>query len=158
FLPAYFTAPASRFHLWLSAELGKLATARGVRLCVLAPRGSAKSTWASFALPLWAALHGTENYIVLTADTITQAATYLDAVKLEWDPTAPRGAPSPPAPGRGPLGRPHCLRRRNGVMTEAAGTGSKPRGRRNRQDRPSLIVVDDPQNTEHVISPVQRDR
>jgi predicted phage terminase large subunit-like protein len=158
FFPAFFTAPASRFHLWLSAELGKLATTRGVRLNVLAPRGSAKSTWASFALPLWAALHGTESYIILTADTITQAAKYLDAIKLELESNEALGRAYPHATGKGPVWRGDCLRLRNGVMIEAAGTGSKLRGRRNRQDRPSLIVVDDPQNTEHVISPVQRDR
>jgi len=44
------------------------------------------------------------------------------------------------------------------VVIEALGTGSKIRGRRNRQDRPSLILVDDPENEEHMTSAVKRER
>lgn len=50
------------------------------------------------------------------------------------------------------------LRLRNGVVLESLGTGSKLRGRKNRGDRPSLIIVDDPQNTGHIISALQRER
>jgi predicted phage terminase large subunit-like protein len=46
----------------------------------------------------------------------------------------------------------------NGVVIEALGTGAKIRGRRNRADRPSLIIVDDPENDQHVTSVIQRDR
>jgi hypothetical protein len=50
------------------------------------------------------------------------------------------------------------VRLRNGVVIETLGTGSKIRGRRNRQDRPSLIIVDDPQNEDHVTSAIRRER
>jgi predicted phage terminase large subunit-like protein len=60
---------------------------------------------------------------------------------------------------RTPVRRQERIRLRNGVVIEGLGTGSKiRRGRRNRNERPSLIVVDDPENDEHVTSPMQRER
>jgi hypothetical protein len=44
------------------------------------------------------------------------------------------------------------IRLANGVVIEALGTGGKIRGRRNRAQRPTLIVVDDPENDEHITS------
>ena len=38
------------------------ALPRGSRLAVIAPRDSAKSTWLSFAWPLYCAVHGRERY------------------------------------------------------------------------------------------------
>jgi hypothetical protein len=50
------------------------------------------------------------------------------------------------------------LRLRNGVVLEAYGTGAKLRGRKSAASRPSLIILDDPQNKDHVLSAVQRER
>src|SRR5262245_37045346 len=60
YLGSYFPDPPSQFHAWLSTELGTLHHRRGSRLNVLAPRGAAKSTWSTFAYPLYCALHGLE--------------------------------------------------------------------------------------------------
>jgi hypothetical protein len=44
------------------------------------------------------------------------------------------------------------IRLANGVVIEALGTGGKIRGRRNRAQRPTLLVVDDPENDKHITS------
>lgn len=158
YLPGYFPVAPSSFHRWLTAELGSLHQRRGTRLNVLAPRGAAKSTWSSFAYPLWAAVHALEPYIVLTSDTGQQAHKYLDSLRAELESNDLLARDYPHLAGAGPTWRQDRIRLANGVMVEALGTGTKLRGRKHRQDRPSLIVVDDPQNTAHIISPVQRER
>ena len=69
YLPDYFTYPLSSFHRWLTAQLQELHRRRGSRMVLVAPRGSAKSTWVSLAYPLWVALHQHESYILLISDT-----------------------------------------------------------------------------------------
>jgi hypothetical protein len=65
YLADYFTLPNSRFHDWLANQLHTLHTRRGTRMALVAPRGSAKSTWVSLVYPLWAAVHNQEPYILL---------------------------------------------------------------------------------------------
>jgi predicted phage terminase large subunit-like protein len=158
YLPDYFTRPNSPFHDWLAGQLQDLHTRRGTRWALVAPRGSAKSTWVSLVFPLWAALHGHEPYILLISDSQTQARLLLEAVKreLEDNPLLAAAYPAAVGPGR-PWGRDR-VRLANGVVLEALSTGAKIRGRRNRAERPSLIIVDDPENDRHVTSAVQRER
>lgn len=151
-------APANRFHAWLCERLDRLRAERGKRVNVLAPRGAAKSTWSTFAWPLWCALHALEPYIVITADTGEQARKYLDALREELEGNELLAQDYPHLAGQGPVWRADRIKMANGVMVEALGTGTKLRGRRKRAHRPSLIIVDDPQNLEHIISPVQRQR
>jgi len=158
FLGHYLTLSPSPLHRWLSEELGILPWRRGTMLNVLAPRGAAKSTWLSLALPLWCAVEGMEPYIVLTADTTDQAGKYLDAVRAELEGNEDLCKAYPHSAGVGPVWRGDRLRLPNGALFEALGTGMKIRGRRNRSERPSLIICDDPQNTEHMISALQRER
>jgi hypothetical protein len=158
YLRAYLTRPLSLFHHWLAGRLQDLHTRRGTRWALVAPRGSAKSTWVSLAYPLWAAVHRHEPYILLISDSQTQARLLLEAVKRELEDNPALAAAYPAARGRGrPWGQDR-LRLANGVVLEALGTGAKIRGRRNRAERPSLIVVDDPENDGHVTSARQRER
>jgi len=158
YLPAYFTHPSSPLHAWLAGQLQELHARRGARLALVAPRGSAKSTWVSLAYPLWAALYRCEPYILLLSDSQAQARLHLEALKRELEDNPLLATAYPAAVGRGsPWGRDR-IRLANGVVLEALGTGGKIRGRRNRADRPSLIVVDDPENDSHVTSACQRER
>jgi hypothetical protein len=50
------------------------------------------------------------------------------------------------------------IRLRNGVVFEAYGSGGRIRGRKAGASRPSLVVLDDPQNKDHVVSAVLRER
>lgn len=158
YLSGYFTCAPSKFHAWLKVELNRLHNTRGQRLCVQAPRAAAKSTWSSLAYPLWCVLHGIEPYIIITSDTTGQAQMFLDAIRseLETNPLLRRDYPH--LTGGGRVWRNDKIELNNGCAIEALGTGAKIRGRKNRQHRPSLILVDDPQNLEHILSPVQRER
>jgi hypothetical protein len=157
-LAAYFPVAESRFHRWLASELGSLHTRRASRINILAPRGAAKSTWSTFAYPLWCALYGIEPYIILTSDTGEQAHKYLDSIRAELETNEQLASIHPHLACVGPVWREDRIRLANDVMIEAFGTGTKLRGRKNRQHRPSLIVVDDPQNAGHILSVLQRER
>jgi predicted phage terminase large subunit-like protein len=158
YLADYFTLPNSRFHNWLANQLHTLHTRRATRLALVAPRGSAKSTWVSLVYPLWAAVYNQEPYVLLISDSQAQARLLLEAIKreLEDNPLLAAAYPSAVGPSK-PWGRDR-LRLANGVVIEALGTGAKIRGRRNRAERPSLIIVDDPENDSHVTSASQRER
>jgi predicted phage terminase large subunit-like protein len=99
-----------------------------------------------------------EPYILLLSDTNDQAHKYLESIKLELESNALLARDYPAACGRGPVWREDRIRLRNGVVIEALGTGAKIRGRKNRSDRPTLVIGDDLQNNEHITSPVQRER
>jgi predicted phage terminase large subunit-like protein len=158
FLPSYFTRPFSTFHHWLTELLQDLHAQRGSRWALVAPRGSAKSTWISLAYPLWAALNRYERYILLLSDTQSQARLLLEAIKRELEDNRLLATAYPDAVGQGrPWGQDR-IRLANGVVVEALGTGAKIRGRRNRAERPTLIIVDDPENDSHISSSLQRQR
>jgi hypothetical protein len=95
---------------------------------------------------------------LLLSDTQSQARLLLEAIKRELEDNAALAAAYPTAVGQGSPWGQDRIRLANGVAIEALGTGAKIRGRRNRADRPSLIVVDDPENDGHVTSTVQRER
>lgn len=156
-LAHYFTLPPSRFHEWLARELSAFHRKRSSRLNVLAPRGAAKSTWSTLAYPLYAALHGLEPYVVITSDTGDQAREFLASIRQELEGERLIAA-YPHAAGQGKVWKENRIVLRNGVKIEALGTGAKMRGRKNRQHRPSLIIVDDPQNTDHMLSALRRER
>jgi predicted phage terminase large subunit-like protein len=158
YLPAYFTHPVSRLHQWLAKRLQALHERRGTQLALIASRGSAKSTWASLSYPLWCAVRGVEPYIMIVSDSHQQACLHLQAIKTEIEDNDALAHAYPRVCGEGPAWRQERIQLRNGVVIEALGTGSKIRGRRNRSERPSLIIVDDPENDEHVTSPLQRER
>ena len=152
-------APANALHHYLCDEMDKLRTVRGQRLNVLAPRGSAKTTWATFAYPLRTALYAEEPYIIMISETNDQAMRYLSDIKNELENNANLRRDYPGATGRGRFWKSDAIRLRNGVEIGAYGTGAKLRGRkRDGLYRPSLIVIDDPQNRDHIVSPLQRER
>jgi len=158
FLPQHFHRPPSLMHRWLAARLQAAQTARGVKLNVLGPRGSAKSTIATLALPLRAALEGSEPYIWIICDTKAQAAAHLENIKAELLENPLLAAAYPACVGRGPVWRATAVVLRNGARIEAFGAGQRLRGRRYREHRPTLIICDDLQNDGHIRSPDLREQ
>jgi predicted phage terminase large subunit-like protein len=155
-LPGYFRKSPSRMHEWLSDELDRMSKERGTRLNALAPRGSAKSTLATLAYVLRAAVEGREQYIWIVSCTIDQARKHLAHVKAELEQNEMLHAHYPRAAGRGRVWRRDAIELPNKTSIEAYGTEQKLRGRRQRQHRPSLIVCDDLQNDQQILSPMQR--
>ncbi len=155
FLPQHFFLPPSRMHHWLGERLDRLQ--RGERLAIIAARDSAKSTWMSLALPLYRALTGQDRYILLVAETEDQAKRYLRAIRVELETNELLHAAYGAATSRGGEWNADRLILGNGVEIEAVGTGTSIRGRKNLAHRPTLVIVDDPQNRLHITSAASRE-
>jgi predicted phage terminase large subunit-like protein len=156
FLPQHCRMNSSPMHHWLGGMLDSLTHRRGRKLNLLGPRGGAKSTLATLAFVLRAALEKTEPYIWIVSDTKHQAAAHLENVKAELLENELLAARYPGAVGKGPTWRNNSIVLRNGVAIEAFGTGQRLRGRRRRENRPTLIVCDDLQNDGHIRSAASR--
>lgn len=124
---------------------------------MIAPRGNAKSTWGTLFFPLYCALEGLEKSIWIVSDTIGQSDAHLSNIASEVVENETLSQAYPAEIG-GASTRSGTIRLGNGVTIRAFSTGQKVRGRRERQHRPSLIILDDPQNDEHIMSPEQREK
>lgn len=158
FLPLHFVKTPSAMHVWLAEHLDRIRYERGSQINVLAPRGAAKSTLATFAHPLREAVEGREPYIWLVSDTMSQAHNHLDNIKMELMDNRTLAAAYPNCTGKGTVWRNGSVTLNNGVVIEAYGTGQRIRGRRRREHRPTLIVADDLQNDQHIISAEGREK
>ena len=151
-LPSYFRKPASAMHRWLAGEMDAMIDRRAARVNLIGPRGAAKSTVATLAGVLRAAVEGVEPYVWIVSDTKDQAQSHLENVKAELIENRSLADAYPRCVGRGKRWRAGSIELRNGVVIEAYGTGQRIRGRRSRADRPTLIVCDDLENDGHVVS------
>jgi predicted phage terminase large subunit-like protein len=158
FLPHYYDRAPSRMHRSVSETISCMHSARGTRRVIIAPRGSAKSTFVSLTYVLKCICEHVETYIFLTSDTADQSYTFLEAIKNELETNSALADAYPGACGIGSIWRTNRIVARNGVAVDALGTGNKIRGRRRKQHRPSLIVADDLENDDHIFSPRQRER
>lgn len=159
FLPHYFKrfGPAD-FHADLDRDLHGLHLTRGTRRSYIAPRGGAKSTWCTLAYPLRAALEGWEPYTVILSDSSEQADLQLAHVRKEIEENDRIREVYGRDAEVGSTWKSSRLTLKNGCILESLGTGKKIRGRRNRSERPSLIIFDDIQSDDDVASPVMRDK
>lgn len=158
YLPHHFVRPASAMHRWLAACWPQLRGPMGAKVNCLAPRGSAKSTLGAMAVPLRAALEGRHPYIWLVSDTKPQAHAHLENIRSELETNARIARDYPEALASGLRCRAGRLVLGNGATIEAFGAGQRLRGRRRRQWRPTLIVCDDLQNEDHILSARRRQR
>lgn len=156
FLPHHFSFPPSAMHRWAEKKLDEAVRRRGTKINLLAPRGSAKSTLGTLAYPLREALEGREPYIWIISDTKSQAQTHLENIKRELLDNR-RLRECYPAAEKSSM-KSNAVVLGNGAVLESYGTGQRIRGRRLRQFRPTLIVCDDIQNDDHIVSEVRRSR
>lgn len=152
YLPNHFSKAPSGLHRWVATELDRMRSRRGVKLNVVGPRGAAKSTLATLAFVLRAALEADEPYIWIVSDTKAQAHAHLENVKIELTENRALADSYPACARRGRRWRAAGIELRNGVVVEAYGAGQRLRGRRRRENRPTLIVCDDLQNDQHIAS------
>lgn len=149
YLPKYFSAPGSRMHREMMELLQAASEDRRARLAFAAPRGHAKSTLVTMAYVLWSVCTGREPYIVILSETSDLARTHLDPIRNELTDNARLRRDYPEVceePGVRPSPRRWTeseIETRNGVKISAHGVGAKIRGRRHKQDRPTLIIADD---------------
>lgn len=152
YLPRHFTRPPSKLHRWIEQQVGAERRERGLKINVIGPRGGAKSTIGTLALPLRAALEGSEPYIWIVSDSKHLAAAHLENLKAELLDNRAIAKDYPLSVGRGPMWRAQSIVLNNGVAIDALGAGQAMRGKRQRAERPSLIICDDLQNDSHIES------
>lgn len=158
YFPHYINLAPSNQHRVVANEVKEMAIRRGRKIVVEGPRDSAKSVWCTFIFPLWSICEQTESYIQLYADVAEQAEKYLEAIRFELENNPRLAEDYPGAVGEGPRWNVRSVLTRNGVRLDALSTGKKIRGRRERQNRPSLIIGDDLENEEHIYSSLRRER
>jgi predicted phage terminase large subunit-like protein len=186
FLPHHFRRPPSTMHRWLAAQLDQIRAADipvchaiqsetcdmgprtdrpGIKLNLLAPRGSAKSTLVTLAFILRCAVENREPYIWIVSDTRHQAIAHLENIKDELADNLKLAkaysfvtTDHRPQTTDKPRHRANQIRLPSGATIEAFGTGQRIRGRRRRSNRPTLIICDDLQNDGHIESARQRER
>jgi predicted phage terminase large subunit-like protein len=129
---------------------------RGKKIGLVGPRGGAKSTIGSLAVPLRRALEGDESYIVIASDTLSQAVEHLSNIKFELETNQKIREAYPEVAGKGPVWRRTLIQLRNGVEIRAIGTLSRIRGTRKQSVRPTLLIADDIESDLHVRSEAMR--
>lgn len=146
YLPHYFTHQASSMHHWLFEQCDRSRQTRRARVNCVGPRDSAKSTVVSTAHGLRSAVEMTEQLIWLVGETAPQAEQNLAHIQAELTSNEQLARDYPDACGRGHTWRRDKIVLRNGVAIEAHGKGAAIRGRRERSNRPTLIICDDLQS------------
>ena len=163
YLLVHFSLPPSQMHKELFGLLKEAPEKRNFRLAVAAPRGHAKSTVVSLAYVLWCIGYGLEQHIVIISNTADQSVDLLTTIKneLESNPLLIQDFPDvaePPDLKPGPeRWRKNDIITRNGIKVIAIGAGQKIRGRKHKQHRPTLIILDDVENETEVTSAEQRE-
>ncbi len=152
YLPEHFRRAPSQMHIWLGEQLDSFRDERGQKVNVIGPRGGAKSTIGTLCYALRAAVEVWEPYLWVVSDTKNQAQTHLDNIKSELENNELLANDYPQSTGRGPCWRATMIQLRNGTVLESFGTGQRLRGRRRRENRPTLIICDDLQNDGHMAS------
>ena len=145
YLAIHVPLPPCEFHRWLSDELARAIDRRGTHLVVTAPRGTAKSTWVSILYVLWCICHHAEPFILLASESAEQAQGFLSAVKFELESNRPLAVAYPEVCGPGRVWSHKQIVTRNGIRVRAVGAGGRIRGLREREHRPTLVIVDDPE-------------
>jgi len=170
YLPHHFPLELSDF---FDEMCDALQDADIKRLEMIGFRGCAKSTLASLALPLWAALEHPELYpfIILLADTRGQASINAASVQYELrnndlilrdyghlkykkidDPR-----PEPTLESDEDWQAMNCVLD-NGVRILSRSRGQKVRGLKHRQHRPKLVIADDVEGLDWVRTQENRDK
>lgn len=168
YLSHYFVRESPDFHgeldtIWSEGVLKSLnpathakeiSRAKGCRRAIEAPRGHAKSTTFTFKDALHASVYKYKHYIIMLSDSSEQAEGFLGDVKTELEDNAALIEDFGELKGK--VWKTSVILLASGTKIEAIGSGKKIRGRRHKQWRPDLIILDDIENDENVNTLEQR--
>lgn len=170
YFPHYFSRPSPEFHreldaIWqqgvlkgryplTAADTKTISRLPGVRRAVAAPRGHAKSTNLTFKGTMHSTLYGYKHYPIIISDSSEQAEGFLDNIRVEFEENT--AILEDFGPLAGSVWRSNVLVTKTNIKIEAIGSGKKIRGRKHRNWRPDLIILDDMENDENVRTPEQR--
>ncbi|MBB6673006.1 phage terminase large subunit [Cohnella nanjingensis] len=170
YFPHYFSRPAPEFHRELDAiwqkgvlkglvplepeTVKRISRMKGVKRAIAAPRGHAKSTSFTFKDDIHAILYQYKHYILILSDSSDQAESFLENIREEFDENERIKEDFGDLQGK--VWRNDVLLTSTDIKVEAIGSGKKVRGRKHRNWRPDLIVLDDIENDENVRTKEQR--
>lgn len=170
YFPHYFTRQSPEFHRELDAiwkegvlkgqsPIGStgaetISRMEGVKHVVAAPRGHAKSTNLTFKGTMHAGCYGYKHYSIIISDSSEQAEGFLDNIRVEFEENGFIIEDFGEMEGK--VWRSNVLLTKTNIKIEAIGSGKKIRGRKHRNWRPDLLVLDDIENDENVRTPEQR--
>lgn len=150
----------SEFHLALLEYAQSWIDGAPARTAFIAARESGKSTWLFTILPIWAAAHGHQSFVVGIADSAQQARDHLRTFKDELrdnkllradfnDLCTPKVGD---VSGRASSFNDTMIQMRNGFVFIAKGADTSVLGLKVGNRRPSLIICDDLEGGESTYS------
>lgn len=170
YFPHYFSKSSPEFHreldaIWqqgvlkgryplTAADTKMISRLPGTRRAVAAPRGHAKSTNLTFKGTMHSTLYGYKHYPIIISDSSEQAEGFLDNIRVEFEENT--AILEDFGVLAGSVWRSNVLLTKTNIKIEAIGSGKKIRGRKHRNWRPDLIILDDVENDENVRTPEQR--
>lgn len=161
YLSHHCTLEASPLHEFLAERFQQMVESpHPERTATAAPRGNAKTTWTSVIGSLWCLCYERKSFVVLISDTTTQAEGNLEAIREELEGNPLLLADFGDLVGD-PLKDGRTWTKQRIVTTKGAqiscyGSGKSLRGIKRGAARPDLLIADDLENSEHVLTPGQR--
>lgn len=172
YFPHYFSRQTPDFHreldrIWFEGveksrypltkdTVKEISRLQGCRRAVAAPRGHAKSTNLTFKDTVHAVCYEYKHYVLILSDSSDQAESFLENIREEFEENESIREDFGDLVGK--VWRTGVLITATNVKLEAIGSGKKVRGRKHRNWRPDLIVLDDIENDENVRTPEQRQK
>ncbi len=172
YFPHYFSRPSPEFHkeldaIWQQgvlkgqypitpAKIKEISRMNGTKRVAAAPRGHAKSTTLTFKGTMHAIVYGYKHYPIIISDSSEQAEGFLDNIRVEFEENEFLKEDFGDLTGK--VWRSNVLITSTNIKVEAIGSGKKIRGRKHRNWRPDLLVLDDIENDENVRTPEQRNK
>ena len=154
----------ANFHKELTNIAIKSTTEHNLKILIAAPRGSGKSTIISEEFVLYCICNDLEKYILLVANTIGQVKDMLLHVKDELVSNRSLSEDYPHVcetgePPKPPKWSDVDIITKNGIRISALSSMQQFRGKRFKQFRPSLIMLDDIEQDNHtLITPEKTDK
>lgn len=142
YLAEHFTKPFANMHWEMAEDFSEALESESQVFEVIAfPREFGKTTWVSLAFVLYCILYQKRRYIIPLSQAYDQAKDYLSDIKAELEGNERiiddfgdlRGTPWQASE----------IRTSTGVRVKPLGSRMKLRGRKERWQRPDLIIADD---------------
>jgi predicted phage terminase large subunit-like protein len=147
------------FHLQLFVLLAKITLERGRQVAIAAPRGNAKSSVVSLIYVLWCICYGYEQCILIFSSTRRQSEKLLAHIKDELSSNEKlRGDFPEVCEPPNPRWRNDEIITKNGINVVSSSVEHGIRGIRHKENRPTLIILDDVEAIENIRSQDQREK
>nr|DAO76798.1 MAG TPA: Large Terminase [Caudoviricetes sp.] len=155
YLSDSFRSPWSEFHLWLIKKIESVVldhATEETKDVTAAPRGHAKSTLTSFAMPIWCAVYGYRKFIVIISATSPVAKQFITDIRneLEFNEKIVNDFG---IQKNVDIWNSSEIYTRKHIFITSKGAGAQLRGMKFNSTRPQLVILDDLETPEDADSP-----